>query len=416
MFRSCSVALAFLAALFALFTTAGPAGAHGFTTVVYAHASAPSADVVRMRLGLEYDLLLVSVAEAQKDDPLYRAGQPAWDDGDFPGMVKALQDHRVSLQSYLAERFTLVYAGATCTPTLQTDVSVKMNDQQGVPYANVTVDYRCRSDSDAEAMHEGHIVGSTMFPDSEGFVTGTKTIVTYDIDDRVGSAALDGDHTSFSTRQSWGQRFWEFWRLGAEHLLTGLDHMLFLTALIIGSRRLREIVLAATTFTLAHSTTLILAAFGVVHVSNDLVEPLIALSIAATASWFLWRVWRRGEHATDLDVSGTSHFALDRAGWSRLAVVFCFGLVHGLGFAGALGIDHAWSWPLLWSLLVFNVGIETVQLGLIVLVFPLLMVLRRYHPRVALVVTAGVAVVVTVVGLIWFGQRVFGFQILGEGG
>lgn len=413
MFRSCSVALAFLAALFALFGIPSPAGAHGFTTVVRASVSSLAPDAVRVRLGLEYDLMLVSVADAQHDDPFYRAGQPAWEHAGYPAMVRAVQDHRDAVAAYVGERFTITYAGSACTPTLGSDISVKLDAEQDVPYANLVIDYACAADADADVLHDGHIIGSTLFSDDEGFVTGAKTIVTYDLDDRSGSAALDEGHPSFSTKQSWGQRFWEFWRLGAEHLLTGLDHLLFLTALIIGSRRLREIVLAATTFTLAHSTTLILAAFGLVHVSSNVVEPLIALSIAATAGWYLWRVWRKGQHATDLYVTGRSHFALDRAGWLRLAVVFGFGLVHGMGFAGALGIDHAWSWSLLWSLLVFNVGIETVQLGLIVAVFPLLMLLRRYHPRLALIASAAVAVVVSVIGLIWFGQRVFGFALIG---
>ena len=101
---------------------------------------------------------------------------------------------------------------------------------------------------------------SELFPDSEGYVRGTKTIVTYDLDLRSGSASLDAKHPSFSTHQSLLERYEEFFRLGANHLLTGLDHILFLLALIAGSRRLREIVLAASTFTLAHSVTFVLAA------------------------------------------------------------------------------------------------------------------------------------------------------------
>jgi hypothetical protein len=52
------------------------------------------------------------------------------------------------------------------------------------------------------------------------------------------------------------------------------------------------------------------------------------------------RIWRRRSHAADIEAVGHWHLALDRAGWMRLAVVFCFGLVHGLGFASALGIDR----------------------------------------------------------------------------
>jgi hypothetical protein len=404
------------AALVVLLGLPAPAGAHGFTTVVYVDATSPAPNHVLVRFGLEYDLMLVSVADTEKDDPFYREGQPAWDHDDITGMTQALRDHGASVLAYLTQRFGIEYAGRACTPSLAPGESVDIDSEQGVPYAHVAVDFACTPDTDADVLKAGHTVHSDLFPSSEGYIRGAKTIVTYELDGQKGTAALDESETSFNTKQSWRQRFWEFYRLGAEHLLKGLDHLLFLTALIIGSRRLREIVLAATTFTLAHSTTLILAAFGVVHVTEDVVEPLIALSIAVTAAWYVWRVARKGEHAVDLDTASTSHFALDRAGWMRLAVVFGFGLIHGMGFAGALGIDHAWSWPLLWSLLIFNVGIETVQLGLIILIFPALMLIRHRARRPALWGSTAVALLVCLVGLVWFCQRAFGFHLIGEGG
>ncbi|GAA1962736.1 HupE/UreJ family protein [Nocardioides panacihumi] len=389
-----------LAVLLCMLLLAPRAEAHGFSSVVYAGATAPSVGHVRVDLALEYDLLLYSVADAERDDPLVKEGQPAWDAADLPGQASALNHHAPAVLAYVEKRFRVSADGSPCTPTPDGAFTVELRD---VPYAHVVLDYRCPDAARA------HVVTSTLFRDDEGYVSGTKTIVTYDLDFVDGSAALDGSHTSFSTRQSTAERFWEFFRLGCEHLLTGLDHLLFLTALIAGSRRLREIVLAATTFTLAHSVTLLLAALGVVTVPSGLVEPVIALSIACVAGWHLLRLWLRREHAIDLDTTSTSHFALDRAGWGRLAVVFCFGLIHGLGFAGALGIQQAWSWTLLWSLLVFNLGIEAVQLGLIVALFPLLALLRRRKSATpSLVVTGGIAAAVTVVGLVWFVQRLPG--------
>lgn len=406
--RRAGAVLLILAGLALVLLSAPPAQAHGFTTVVYVDATAPRADHVRTTLGLEYDLLLVSVADTQHDDPFYREGQPAWDRADYAAMAGAIEGHRASVLAYLADHLGVSYAGRACTPTMGQALSVADSPEQGVPYASVVLDWTCPHDDDAAVLHRGHVLRSDMFPDREGYIRDAKTIVTYHLDGTSGSAALDARTPSFSTKQSWQQRFGEFYGLGVEHLLTGIDHLLFLTALIIGSRKLREVVLAATTFTLAHSTTLVLAAFGLVRVSAEVVEPLIALSIAATAGWYLWRVVRLGSHATDLDVAGRSHFALDRAGWTRLAVVFCFGLVHGLGFAGALGIDHAWSWPLLWSLVVFNIGIETVQIALIVLVFPVLMLLRARSRRLGGRLSVGVALSVAVVGLFWFVQRLAG--------
>ena len=179
----------------------------------------------------------------------------------------------------------------------------------------------------------------------------------------------------------------EFVVLGGEHLLFGPDHLLFLLALLIGSRGLRGIVTAASAFTAAHSVTFLLAAVGLVDVPAEVVEPLITLSIAAVALLHLLGRTALGQRTTRL----------------RLPVVFAFGLLHGLGFAGALGIDARWSWELLWSLLAFNVGIEVVQLAVIAVLFPLLMLLRRTSVGERAVATVAVATVA--IGMIWFVER-----------
>ncbi|MFC5264743.1 HupE/UreJ family protein [Kribbella qitaiheensis] len=377
-----------------------PAAAHGFSSTAYIDISSPEKGHVRAELGLEYDLLVVSAADAEKDDPLFKEGNAAFEDGDSAKQAAALDDHAGSVVKYVSDRFGVTTSSGACTPVQQG--GFRIEEREGVPYTVLTLDYRCPEPAEA------HEVRTGLFPDSEGYVRGTKTIVTYDLDLRSGSSALDDQHPTFSTQQSLSQRFWEFFRLGAEHLLTGLDHILFLLALIAGSRRLREIVLAATTFTLAHSVTFIFAALGLVRAPAAFIEPVIALSIAVVAGWHLWRLWRQGPLAADLHTPRGGHLSLDRAGRVRLAVVFCFGLVHGLGFASALGIDQAWSWKLLWSLLVFNVGIEVVQLTIIVAVFPLLAVLRHRAPRAGRWTTGVIAAAVAVMGLVWFVQRVLG--------
>ncbi|XVU23565.1 HupE/UreJ family protein [Actinoplanes sp. CA-054009] len=387
------IALVIAAAAVALLG-ATPAYAHGFSSTVYTDITSGDDGHVRTKLELEYDLLVVSAADAEKDDPLFRSGNAAFEDGDSTAQAQALNEHADTVLAYVTKRYSLTAGRRSCSAARQGDFTI--GEREGVPYADLLLDWNCPGAED------GHDLRSGLFADGEGYVKGVKTIVTYEIDGRTGSAALDSEHPTFSTSQSWYERFWEFFRLGAEHLLTGIDHILFLLALIAGSRRLREIVLAATSFTLAHSVTFMLAALGLVDVPARVVEPIIALSIAVVAAWYLVRIWRRGDHATDLE----TRKGLDRAGWTRLAVVFCFGLVHGLGFAGALGIDEAFSWTLLWSLLVFNVGIEVVQLSIIAVVFPLLIVLRRRSPKAALWVTGLVSAGVAVMGLVWFIQRV----------
>ncbi len=387
-----------LATVFLLLVTATSAFAHGFSSVVYVDATSPERGHVRTVLGLEYDLLVVSAADAQKDDPLFKQATPAWEARDSAKEKEALDAHADTVLAYVTKRFGVSVEGTACAPAQ--DGGVKVGERDGAPYAFLALDYRCPDQGDA------HDLRSELFPASEGYVRGTKTIVTYDLDLQTGSASLDAKHPSFSTHQSRLQQYREFFRLGAEHLYTGIDHILFLLALIAGSRRLREIVLAATTFTLAHSVTFILAALGVVHAPASIVEPVIALSIAVVAGLYLYRIWQRGSHANELEAVGNGHFGLDSAGWARLAVVFCFGLVHGLGFASALGIDRAFSWTLLSSLFVFNLGIETVQIAIILGVFPLLALLRRRAPLAGLSATGAMAAVACAIGLLWFVERV----------
>jgi hypothetical protein len=397
--RRSSTVIALLLALAATAVAASPASAHGFSSTAYVAVAADD-DGLRTTLDLEYDLLVVSAAENEKDDDLFQQGMDLFETGEEEVAMNA---HAETVVDYATKRFTVSADGADCTPTLVGDISVHIRDE--VPYATVVLDQDCPA-TEGETAYEFE---SGLFPDSEGYVTDTKTIVDYDLDGEAGSAALDAQNPTFSTEQAWTERFAEFFLLGAEHLLGGLDHILFLLALIVGSRRLRDVVLAATTFTVAHSITFLLAALGLVNVPGAVVEPLIALSIAIVGGWYLWGTWRRRPFSASFDSTRSgARFDLDRGDWTRLTVVFAFGLMHGLGFAGALGIQEAWSWTLLWSLLVFNVGIEVVQLLLIALIFPVLTILRRRAPRVGLWVGVTIAVVVTVMGLIWFVERVLG--------
>jgi hypothetical protein len=396
--RTCVVLAAAVTGV--LLLTAASAFAHGFSSVVYVDVTAPERGHVRTELGLEYDLLVVSAADAQKDDPLFRAGTAAFEDEDPAEQAAVADAHADSIVAYVSKRFGVsVHGGGACAPTREGDFTIEQ--RVGVPSAFLVLDYRCPETGDA------HVVRSELFGDSEGYVRGTKTIATYDLDFKSGSASLEAKHPAFSTHQSLLERYWEFFRLGAEHLYTGIDHILFLLALIAGSRRLREIVLAATSFTAAHSVTFILAALGVVHVPASLVEPIIALSISAVAGLYLWQIFQRRSRVTDIDVVGSGRLGLDTAGRARIAVVFCFGLVHGLGFASALGIDEAFSWTLLSSLLVFNLGIEAVQLTIILTVFPLLALLRRRAPLAGLSATGAIAAGVCAMGLVWFAERAF---------
>lgn len=134
--------------------------------------------------------------------------------------------------------------------------------------------------------------------------------------------------------------------LGFTHILPkGLDHILFVIALFLASSRLRDLVWQVSAFTVAHTITLALAILDVVSVPESIVEPLIALSIAFVA------------------IQNMVFKDMNR--W-RPAVVFLFGLFHGLGFAGVLGELGLPEGDLLTALFSFNVGVELGQLTIIV--------------------------------------------------
>lgn len=139
--------------------------------------------------------------------------------------------------------------------------------------------------------------------------------------------------------------------LGIEHILIGIDHLLFVFALLLIVAGLRRLVLTITAFTLAHSLTLAAATLGVISVSSIAVEATIALSIMFLALELARRPVNP-DQATQWSL--TMRFP-----W---IVAFCFGLLHGFGFAGALqdvGLP-AQAVPL--ALLFFNVGVELGQL------------------------------------------------------
>jgi hypothetical protein len=150
-------------------------------------------------------------------------------------------------------------------------------------------------------------------------------------------------------------------KLGVEHILLGVDHLLFVLALLIITRGTWLLIKTVTAFTIAHSLTLALATLGYVHVPSAPVEALIALSIAFVAVEIV-RQWHGHEGLTA------------RAPW---LVAFTFGLLHGLGFAGALseiGLPGAHI-PL--ALLFFNVGVEIGQLLFIAAMLGTFAVIRR---------------------------------------
>jgi len=178
----------------------------------------------------------------------------------------------------------------------------------------------------------------------------------------------------------WHQAAFQFVKLGFFHILDGVDHLLFLACLVIPFRRLRSLVAVVTSFTVAHSITLIASAYNLAPDAlwfPPLVETLIAVSILYMALENIVFATKGAPGSATLNgrPASPAGLALKR----RWLVTFGFGLVHGFGFSFALSqtLQFAGS-HLLTSLLAFNLGVELGQLLVLVLFIPALGLLFRY--------------------------------------
>jgi hypothetical protein len=184
---------------------------------------------------------------------------------------------------------------------------------------------------------------------------------------------VHGDPGIVELDPRWHQAAFRFVKDGFYHILDGIDHLLFLFGLVIPFRRIRSLIIVVTSFTIAHSVTLIASAYDLAPNSlwfPPLVEVLIAVSIVYMA--FENIVTAARPQTADRT---TMRRALER----RWAVAFGFGLIHGFGFSFALRetLQFAGS-HLLTSLLSFNVGVELGQMLVLVILVPMLNLLFRY--------------------------------------
>jgi len=188
---------------------------------------------------------------------------------------------------------------------------------------------------------------------------------------------------------------------GVLHIWIGIDHVLFLVALILPTvlllsgrswqpvpgfpRALWNLLKIVTVFTVAHSITLLLAALGILDVPSRVVESIIALSIALVALNNITGRVREGS----------------------LLVVMTLGLFHGLGFAAVMGHLPFRTQDLLKAVLGFNIGVELGQMAIVAALFPVLYLLRTRPLYQPVVLKGGSALLILISGA-WFVQRAFG--------
>ncbi|WP_406057223.1 HupE/UreJ family protein [Kribbella sp. NBC_00889] len=339
-------------------TGASAASAHVIASTGYSTVHQDGSRVTYL-LSLEYDVLGRAVD----------LGAPTTDDGQ---RAQALDTAKDRIAEYLHDRVVIAVDGAACEQSLET---TSVGRRATKAYADLGLVFECPGSSGAFSLQY------SVFAMSEAVADDHTNLVEYTFDSGSGRTVFDRSHHDFTVGDNTlATSSLQFGKMGVEHILTGLDHVLFVVALILGAVNLRSLVQVISMFTVAHSVTLISTLLGGLSVPPVIVEPLIALSIAFVAVENL--------------LGSTRH---------RLPVVFGFGLLHGLGFAGSLRITDQVSPELLVSLLSFNVGIEAGQALLLLAVFPLVLLIRR--TRLSVPVVRSATGVVAAFGLFWFVER-----------
>lgn len=182
------------------------------------------------------------------------------------------------------------------------------------------------------------------------------------------------------------QVVWFYLKLGVEHIIPqGFDHILFITALCLLNNKLKTILWQATAFTVAHCLTLGLSAAGFISLPSTVVEPIIAASIVFVAV----------ENILTTQLKS----------W-RVVIVFCFGLIHGLGFAAALNEIGLPRNSFLKSILSFNLGVEIGQIIVILMIFGFIIYPFGTKPWYRQRIVYPLSIAIALIALYWTVKRI----------
>lgn len=314
-------------------------------------------------------------------------------DADRDGKVTWAELHAAEplLARYLATHVSFATQGEACALTFQ---PIEVNDRVDGAYAWLPFEVRCPA-----AIRELTLKYSVL----EGVDPSHRALLSLTAGSTVQSGVLGGATATraFSVFEpSPARAFAEYFHAGVAHILSGIDHLLFLLSLLLPAVLLRRhgkwepveqarpallgILKVVTAFTLAHSITLTLAALDVVRLPSRLTESVIAASIVVAALNNIFPVVLS----------------------ARARIAFAFGLLHGFGFASVLADMGLPSGARLISLFAFNVGIEAGQLAVVLAVMPIVYALRSgaFYRR-ALMPWGSAAI--AALAMVWLVQRAF---------
>jgi len=306
-----------------------------------------------------------------------------------------VREHAAAIESYALPRLTLIADGTVC-PFGATNLRADVRGDGG--YAVLDVTAHCPATVrhltvryglmfDLDPYHRGLL----------NFVSGRSSTV----------AALSpaSPEIGLDVGGGLGAAFGEFFGIGVTHIFSGLDHLLFVAVLLLPAMFRRahasgwqpvrsfrpafmETIRILSAFTLAHAVTVTLASLELISLPARLVEGAIALTIVVTAI----------DNVVPI---------LPKRRW---LVAFLFGLIHGLGFASALGPLSLPALATAVALLSFNLGVEAAQLMVAVVVLPIGFAFRNFRLYPARLLP-GASCVVAALALVWFADRAFGWQL-----
>jgi HupE / UreJ protein len=307
--------------------------------------------------------------------------------------------HFDEIDRYALSRLTI--EDGRCVPVVQGHAIDHHSDGA---YLVLTLSAPCRAD---ERIKLDYRLFAEFDPTHRGIVRiafGTESPKLLVLDPAGGAAFVERSGASGSGKEN-SAFAGGFFPAGVHHILIGYDHVLFLICLLLPAVLVRRdqhwspvgtwgeaakrVLVTVTAFTVAHTITLALAGLRIVELSPRIIEPAIAATIIFTAVGNIWPTRFRDSPV----------------------MPFCFGLVHGFGFADVL---HELDLPLgqfIWALLRFNLGVEAGQLVIVVVVLtPLYLLRKKAFYRNGIVIPLSIAA--TMIAAIWFAERVFDFKVL----
>ncbi len=315
-------------------------------------------------------------------------------DGDITwGELKARQD---AIAAYALARLKLAADGRPCP--LQAGEHLVDRHSDGA-YAVLRFSGQCAAD--AQSLEVSYALFFDIDPQHKGLLRldlgGNTVTAVFSPETARRDFALGG--------VSRVTQFTDYLREGVWHIWIGYDHILFLVSLLLPAVLLRrdgkwqpvagfapafwDVLRIVTSFTIAHSITLSLAALGVLQLPSRLVESAIAASVVLAAANNLWPV----------------------VGGNRWMVAFLFGLIHGFGFASVLADLGLPRDALVLALVGFNVGVEAGQLAIVATFLPLAHLLRAtgFYRRLVLV---GGSMAIAAIAAVWLAERAFDVRFI----